>query len=1065
MTEANKNIESKIERNNMRHHMQEKKQDDRRGGGLLICYKNNGQINLDKEDSSRDGILILAGNIFKERTIIILVYLQVDNCEESRKSNKNIMEHIEKLMKENTECNVILLGDFNGHIGTIGYQEENHNGKLVNGLIQEHGIILLNLDQKCKGQVTWRRNQQYSTIDFAMTNSNQYEKFSDMVIDEEQELYDLSDHNMMEISFKYVTKSKEERKEQEYFKKDEKSMEIYVQRVKELLQRNPPNRIEQFNEIVIKAADDTLKKVIKRKKGNNIDKPWFNRNIQDGIKKRKYFNRKRRREVDEQERRKWEKLYKEQKKKVQEDIREAKLRYEIEITEDIKNNRNDCKKLWGYINKLKGEKNIQNDQEVYDETGEKLNNNEKTSKLKNFWEGIYQQHENKTKETWNESTRQEYKRKNEGRSMPQEIRDHMDMAFNKAREVNYMEDIEITDKEIREVLSKMKVGKAPGLDKVYTAWYKSLIKEDDCVDILKKCLQNIVTEGRIPKEWKVSRTKLIEKTRKPKVGDFRPIALTNISYKLFMAIVKKKIESHLVNSNSTKETQAGFTEKGRIEDNLFILQHCHERSRERNKPLYILSIDFKKAYDSIKRETIIEALMHYGVNEKIIEAIAGIYENDKTILTMNNLKQEVQITSGIKQGCTGSTTLFKIITYIIIEEMEKYGRGYHDLELSIIALFFADDGLILANSLNDAIRNLRFITHCAARFGLLINKEKSNFLVMNEKNKPLEIEGIKVKNKIKYLGIIICDEADMFKEQEKLIIEKAKRSAQLTYNVIAKACNKVIIGKTYWKSIAMPSFLYGVSVMDIKKGTIDKLQKIEYDVYRKILGAPKFAATASLVGEIGASYMEKRMVEGRLKYIQGILRGRNGLLLKILERGKEEDTKMIRKYKEDLQLLNIGWHDLEIRPWNNIKNRSIQLFDKKWKEEVMSKPSLDMYRLYKKSIKDESIYDNRPESVTWFRARTNCLPLNSRISEEKGCKLCKQGEEDLVHVLLECPELFQERQMIKELQRPFYQNEATVIGDFLYKNDDLDEKKSNLHTLLTKRNSLNLLGSQEDTDA
>ena len=55
----------------------------------------------------------------------------------------------------------------------------------------------------------------------------------------------------------------------------------------------------------------------------------------------------------------------------------------------------------------------------------------------------------------------------------------------------------------------------------------------------------------------------------------------------------------------------------------------------------------------------------------------------------------------------------------------------------------------------------------SASFGLNINKEKSNILIYNCKSNIEEIEGIKVVNKIKYLGLFIDNKRDMFRHKEK----------------------------------------------------------------------------------------------------------------------------------------------------------------------------------------------------------------------------------------------------------------------------------------------------------
>ena len=57
---------------------------------------------------------------------------------------------------------------------------------------------------------------------------------------------------------------------------------------------------------------------------------------------------------------------------------------------------------------------------------------------------------------------------------------------------------------------------------------------------------------------------MIKKIRKPTWKDFRPIALTNVSYKNFMTHIREQIEKHLRINNLARDNQIGFTEEGRI---------------------------------------------------------------------------------------------------------------------------------------------------------------------------------------------------------------------------------------------------------------------------------------------------------------------------------------------------------------------------------------------------------------------------------------------------------------------------------------------------------------------
>ena len=49
------------------------------------------------------------------------------------------------------------------------------------------------------------------------------------------------------------------------------------------------------------------------------------------------------------------------------------------------------------------------------------------------------------------------------------------------------------------------------------------------------------------------------------------------------------------------------------------------------------------------------------------------------------------VASGIRQGCTISSVLLKLITYMIMNELDQKGHGYKDEKLfALKSLFFAD---------------------------------------------------------------------------------------------------------------------------------------------------------------------------------------------------------------------------------------------------------------------------------------------------------------------------------------------------------------------------------------
>ena len=85
--------------------------------------------------------------------------------------------------------------------------------------------------------------------------------------------------------------------------------------------------------------------------------------------------------------------------------------------------------------------------------------------------------------------------------------------------------------------------------------------------------------------------------------------------------------------------------------------------RKDDDRIILVALDFKKAFDSIDRKRMIEVLIKYKIHPYIIDLIAKVYSNDKTIVKTGKKEEEIRVTAGIKQGCTASTVLFRTLLH------------------------------------------------------------------------------------------------------------------------------------------------------------------------------------------------------------------------------------------------------------------------------------------------------------------------------------------------------------------------------------------------------------------
>lgn len=96
---------------------------------------------------------------------------------------------------------------------------------------------------------------------------------------------------------------------------------------------------------------------------------------------------------------------------------------------------------------------------------------------------------------------------------------------------------------------------------------------------------------------------------------------------------------------------------------------------------------------------------------------------------------------------------WRVITYIIIKKI-KGEKGFQSYLIKLEVVFFIDDALVLADNLEEI--TVRTGRETGKRCGLDMNKDKStNTLIYNMKDKPEELEGIKIIDNIEYFGVKI----------------------------------------------------------------------------------------------------------------------------------------------------------------------------------------------------------------------------------------------------------------------------------------------------------------------
>ena len=188
-------------------------------------------------------------------------------------------------------------------------------------------------------------------------------------------------------------------------------------------------------------------------------------------------------------------------------------------------------------------------------------------------------------------------------------------------------------------------------------------------------LNNWWNEENIPEEQLQARVVMIyKKGDTSKYENYRPISLLNSMYKIYTAIIQKRLAEKL--DKHLQKTQYGFRQDKSTADAIHIIRRIAENGHQTNNRLHMVLLDWEKAFDKVDREAIFTALKRLRVNEKLIRIIKDIYKNTtfKVEIEGETSKWKTQET-GIRQGCPLSPYLFLVAMTTMFHEVHETTRG------------------------------------------------------------------------------------------------------------------------------------------------------------------------------------------------------------------------------------------------------------------------------------------------------------------------------------------------------------------------------------------------------
>lgn len=510
-------------------------------------------------------------------------------------------------------------------------------------------------------------------------------------------------------------------------------------------------------------------------------------------------------------------------------------------------------------------------------------------------------------------------------------------------------DVEVPEeREIKLIIKKLKNNKSPGENKICAEMikYGGEFLQQKIVELVKEVWRKEV----MPDRWHEAVIHpLLKKGDSKKCENYRGIALLDVVYKIVAILIKDKLQQYM--ENKIGDYQAGFRKGSSIVDHVHTLRLIQETAKEHRMRLYVIFIDFAKAYDTVRREKIYKILEKNGIPGKIINLVKMTLQNTRyKVRVGDSCSADFVVERGLRQGDPLSTVLFNFVLDEVIKESRMqvnrivYMKSYQ-------CLAYADDVIILAQTEKELIDSIRRLRKEAEVVGLKINESKTEFMeigtlckrkkdkIVVEKMEDLEKLEIKRVEQFKYLGSVFTEVGG----NEEEIKTKLKKGTMCAGKV-----NKILRSKNVtqkpklrvYKTVIRPTVISTCETWTLTKNMEILLEIWERKILRRIFGGVKENGIwrRRTNAEVYELYGEPKITQiikvQRMKWLGHIIRMPNEKIVKqaldnrgLDNRGRGRPRlKWIRQVEEDIAKLGItGWREITMdrKAWREVANQAL----------------------------------------------------------------------------------------------------------------------------------------------
>jgi hypothetical protein len=197
--------------------------------------------------------------------------------------------------------------------------------------------------------------------------------------------------------------------------------------------------------------------------------------------------------------------------------------------------------------------------------------------------------------------------------------------------------------------------KSPGTDQIPAELIKA--GGETLYSEIHRLICCIWNKEELPQHWKESIiVPIYKKGDKTDCNNYQGISLLSTAYKILSNILLARLNPYV--NEIVGDHQCGFRRSRPTMDQIFYIRQVLEKKWEYNGTVHQLFIDFKKAYESIKREVLCNILLEFDIPKKLVRLIKMCLNETYSKVSIGKLlSDKFPIQNGLKQGDALSTSI------------------------------------------------------------------------------------------------------------------------------------------------------------------------------------------------------------------------------------------------------------------------------------------------------------------------------------------------------------------------------------------------------------------------